>query len=114
MSARLNRIKRDIPIILNGITYEDSYEGYFEQRRALIYTLSFTAKTFMFNHIADTPEGLIKKVQLDYYSSVNTRTASRVQRYTVLPKAKKDYKIGKKQISLQVYTAYYKNILSEV
>ena len=41
--------------------------------------------------VADTPEGLIKKVQLDYYSDTNTRTASRVQRYTVVPKAKKDY-----------------------
>ena len=28
---------------------------------------------------------------MDYYSDTNTRTASRVQRYTVLPKAKKDY-----------------------
>ena len=45
----------------------------------------------MFGHIADTPEGLIRKVQLDYYSDTNTRTAKRVQRYTVVPKAKKDY-----------------------
>ena len=69
----------------------DSYEGDFSTRRALIYTLSFTAKTFMFGHIAKTPEGLIRKVQLDYYSDSNTRTAKRVQRYTVLPKAKIDY-----------------------
>ena len=80
--------KRDIPMVLQNITQSDDYEGDFVTRRALIYTLSFTAKTFMFNHIADTPEGLIKKVQLDYYSSVNTRTASRVQRYTVVPKSK--------------------------
>ena len=45
----------------------------------------------MFGHIAKTPEGLIRKVQLDYYSDSNTRTAKRVQRYTVVPKAKKDY-----------------------
>ena len=83
--------KRDIPMVLQNITQSDDYEGDFVTRRALIYTLSFTAKTFMFNHIADTPEGLIKKVQLDYYSSVNTRTASRVQRYTVVPKPKQDY-----------------------
>ena len=83
--------KRDIPMVLQNISQQDDYEGDFATRRALIYTLSFTAKTFMFNHIADTPEGLIKKVQLDYYSDTNTRTASRVQRYTVLPKAKKDY-----------------------
>ena len=83
--------KRDIPMILNSINQQDDYEGDFSTRRALIYTLSFTAKTFMFGHIADTPEGLIRKVQLDYYSDTNTRTAKRVQRYTVVPKAKKDY-----------------------
>ena len=83
--------KRDIPMVLNNISQQDDYEGDFATRRALIYTLSFTAKTFFFNFIAKTPEGLIKKVQLDYYSDTNTRTAKRVQRYTVVPKAKKDY-----------------------
>ena len=83
--------KRDIPIVLDNISFQDDYEGDFSTRRALIYTLSFTAKTFMFGHIAKTPEGLIRKVQLDYYSDSNTRTAKRVQRYTVVPKAKKDY-----------------------
>ena len=83
--------KRDVPMILNSIQQQDDYEGDFSTRRALIYTLSFTAKTFMFGHIAETPEGLIRKVQLDYYSDSNTRTAKRVQRYTVVPKAKKDY-----------------------
>ena len=83
--------KRDIPMILNSISQQDDYEGDYSTRRALIYTLSFTAKTFMFGHIAKTPEGLIRKVQLDYYSDTNQQTAKRVQRYTVAPKAKKDY-----------------------
>ena len=83
--------KRDVPMILNGISQQDDYEGDFSTRRALIYTLSFTAKTFMFGHIARTPEGLIRKVQVDYYSSTDTKTAKREQRYTVVPKAKKDY-----------------------
>ena len=83
--------KRDVPMVLNNISQQDDYEGDFSTRRALIYTLSFTAKTFMFGHISNTPEGLIRKVQLDYYSDSNTRTAKRVQRYTVAAKAKKDY-----------------------
>ena len=83
--------KRDVPMVLNGIQQQDDYEGDFSTRRALIYTLSFTAKSFMFGHISNTPEGLIRKVQLDYYSDSNTRTAKRVQRYTVAAKAKKDY-----------------------
>ena len=76
--------KRDIPMILNSISQQDDYEGDFSTRRALIYTLSFTAKTFMFGHIAKTPEGLIRKVQLDYYSDSNTRTAKRVQRLSLI------------------------------
>ena len=83
--------KRDIPMVLQSITQQDDYEGDFATRRALIYTLQFTAKTFMFGPIADTPEGLIRKVQLDYYSDTDTRTAKRVQRYTVAAKAKQDY-----------------------
>ena len=83
--------KRDIPMILNSISQQDDYEGDFSTRRALIYTLSFTAKTFMFGHIAKTPEGLIRKVQVDYYSDTNTRTGKREQIFTVVPKAKKVY-----------------------
>ena len=83
--------KRDIPLILNGIEYSDDYEGNFDTRRSLIYTLSFTAKTYMFGPIADTTDGLIRKVQVDYYSDTNTRTANREMRYRVESTAKKDY-----------------------
>ena len=83
--------KRDIPLILNGISYSDDYEGNFDTRRALIYTLDFTAKSYMFGPIADTSDGLIRKVQVDYYSDTDTRTANREMRYRVESTAKKDY-----------------------
>ena len=83
--------KRDVPMVLDSINFTDDYEGNFENRRALIYTLNFTAKTFMFGPVADSTDGLIRKVQLDYYTDTNTRTASREMRYTVAAKAKKDY-----------------------
>ena len=83
--------KRDVPMVLENIAFQDDYEGNFETRRALIYTLSFTAKTYMFGPIADSTDGLIRKVQLDYYSDTNTRTASREMRYRIESKAKKDY-----------------------
>jgi hypothetical protein len=83
--------KRDVPMVLDSITFTDDYEGNFETRRALIYTLNFTAKTYMFGPIADSTEGLIRKVQVDYYSDSNTQTAKREQRYTVAAKAKQDY-----------------------
>ena len=83
--------KRDVPMVLDSITFTDDYEGNFETRRALIYTLNFTAKTYMFGPIADSTEGLIRKVQVDYYSDSNPQTAKREQRYTVKAAAKKDY-----------------------
>tara|TARA_B100000902_G_C27311139_1_gene918479 strand:- start:986 stop:1783 length:798 start_codon:yes stop_codon:yes gene_type:complete len=77
--------KRDIPLVLENVSFQDDYEGDFSTRRALIYTLSFTAKTYLFGPIADTSEGLIKKVQTDIYASTNTKTAKREMRYTVTP-----------------------------
>ena len=73
--------KRDIPIVLDNISFQDDYEGDFSERRALIYTLSFTAKTYLFGPISETTDGLIKKVQVDIASSEQT-TAKREMRYT--------------------------------
>ena len=73
--------KRDIPIILDSIDFQDDYEGSFQTRRALIYTLRFTAKTYLFGSIAETSEGLIRKVQADVYADTNTKTAKREMRY---------------------------------
>ena len=83
--------KRDVPMVLDSISFQDDYEGNYETRRALIYTLNFTAKTYMFGPIADSTDGLIRKVQVDYYSDTNVKTAKRMQRYTVEATAKKDY-----------------------
>ena len=83
--------KRDCPIVLDNISFSDDYEGDFASRRALIYTLNFTAKTYLFGPIASTSEGLIKKVQVDYHSTIDTENARRELRYTATPKALKDY-----------------------
>jgi hypothetical protein len=77
--------KRDIPMILENISFQDDYEGDFSTRRALIYTLSFTAKTYLFGSIADSTDGLIRKVQVDLYTGTDTSIAKREMRYTVTP-----------------------------
>mgnify|MGYP003114225022 FL=1 len=82
--------KRDIPIILESVNFQDDYEGNFDTRRALIHTLRFTAKTYLFGAIADSSDGLIRKVQVDMYSSTDRATAKREMRYTVTPTAKED------------------------
>ena len=83
--------KRDVPITLTNVNFQDDYEGDFSTRRALIYTFQFVAKTYLYGPIADNPEGLIKKVIVDQYASVDRVNARREMRYTATPTATKDY-----------------------
>ena len=77
--------KRDIPIVLSNISFQDDYEGDYATRRALIYTLRFEAKTYLFGPVAESSEGLIKKVIVDTAMDTNTAQAKREMRYTVEP-----------------------------
>ena len=82
--------KRDVPIVLDNISFRDEYEGDFSTRIALIYTLQFTAKAYLFGPVAKTSDGLIKKVQVDYATNLPP-TGRRQMRYVATPKAMKDY-----------------------
>jgi hypothetical protein len=77
--------KRDIPIVLDSIGMKDEYEGDFSTRRILIYTLQFTAKSYMFGPISTSTDGLIRKVQVDLYSNTDVQNTKREVRYTVVP-----------------------------
>jgi hypothetical protein len=77
--------KRDIPIILDSVSFQDDYDGDFSTRRILIYTFQFTAKTYLFGPISDTTDGLIRKVQVDTYTGTDITVAKREMRYTVTP-----------------------------
>ena len=74
---------RDVPIILTGVTYSDEYEGSFEDRRVLTYTMSFTAKFYLFGPVTD--QKVIKQVQVDQYTDMPVNAPKREQRYTVAP-----------------------------
>jgi hypothetical protein len=76
-------IKRDVPIILNNVQYEDTYNGTFTTRRAVIYTLSFTAKTYLFGPMSNSK--VIKEVQDDLYTDVNKPPATREERIIITP-----------------------------
>jgi hypothetical protein len=77
--------KRDIPIVLNSIDFQDDYEGDFSSRRSLIYTFDFTAKTYLFGPLEDSSDSIIRKAQVDVYTSTDIATAKRELRYTVSP-----------------------------
>ena len=75
--------KRDVPIILNSISYEDDYDGDFASRRSLIYTLNFTAKFYLYGPV--TSSKVIKTVQVDQYTDIADNSPKREQRLTVTP-----------------------------
>ena len=75
--------KRDIPITLNSIDFTNDYEGDFSSRTVILWTLRFTAQSYLFGPINDSDDGLIRKVQVDYHLKHN---APREVRYTVTPK----------------------------
>lgn len=74
---------KDVIVNLENVTYRDDYEGDLDQRRTLIYTLTFTAKTYIYGPVRDVTQ--IRKVITDTYSSLDTVNAPRIQRYTVEP-----------------------------
>lgn len=60
-------LQSDTPIILNGISKEDNYEGGFDDRRTLIWTLDFTLKGVLYGPISSS-SGLIKKAYIEFYT----------------------------------------------
>ena len=74
-------IKKDVPVILNSISYADDYQGDMQQRRALIYTLSFTTKFYLYGPV--TSSSIIKTAQVDQYTDLPDKSPKREQRYEV-------------------------------
>ena len=76
-------VARDIPIVLNSINYEDSYKGDYAERRAIMYTLDFTTKFYLYGPV--TSSKVIKTVQVDQYTDLPDVSPTREQRYTATP-----------------------------
>jgi hypothetical protein len=83
--------KRDIPIVLENITMQDDYEGDFESRRVLLYTLRFTAKTYLFGPVSDASKDIITKSTVNYLTGTDTSNAQRNLTYSVVPRAIQNY-----------------------
>ena len=61
-------IVRDVPIVFTGLSTEDTYEGDFITRRALIHTLTFTVHAFMYGPTSDIK--IIKEVDINKFNSL--------------------------------------------
>lgn len=70
---------------------EDDYEGDYTTRRALIYTLKFTAKNYLFGPVSSgVSKDIIQKVSLGFVSGDSQSTA-RDLTYSTTPVATKNY-----------------------
>ena len=84
----------NVPVQLESVSMVDDYEGNFDTRRALVYTLRFIAKTNLYGPISDVSSDVIKKVQVGYVSGQRTSSGQTYQRdvsYSVVPRATKNY-----------------------
>jgi len=79
--------KRDVAVILNSVDYEDDWEDDFMQRRSIIWTLNFTAKSYIYGPFNQA--GIIRKATV--YESVGDLNQSRRNAaYSYTPKALED------------------------
>jgi len=85
--------KRDIPIVLEGMTMDDSYEGDFQTRRALVYKLRFIAKLYLFGPTStkDIDRDLIKKASIGFVSGARSSITPRDLVYSAEPRAIQSY-----------------------
>ena len=82
--------KKDVPVVLENITMDDQYEGDFTSRRVLLYTLRFTAKTYLFGPVTSASKDIIKTASVRYLAGGSQSTQRDVS-YSVQPRALKDY-----------------------
>jgi hypothetical protein len=63
-------IKMDVPIVLQSMSSQDTYEGDYETRRALIWNLNFVMKAYMFGPV--TSASVIKEANVQFFTANST------------------------------------------
>jgi hypothetical protein len=76
--------KQDVPIILNTVSILDEYEGDYETRRVLTYTLDFTMKMTFYSGVGN--QAIIKTVEVDWFNQANYSEKYEGVNYKVNPK----------------------------
>lgn len=62
----------DIPIVLNSVTTEDLYEGAFDERQSVLYTLTFTLKGWYFG--PEKRRQVIKFIDVDIFNGIESNS----------------------------------------
>jgi hypothetical protein len=69
-------ITQDVPIVMNNVTFEDSYDGDFKERRAIIWTLDFTIKAYFYGPVRTS--SVIKFVNTNIHIATTNTAAQAV------------------------------------
>jgi len=84
-SSEYPDLKEDIPVIIQGVSFQDDFEGSMESRRTIIYALDFEMKVSFYGAI--TEGGVIRSSQANIFE-LNRGTADsdiNIERITVTP-----------------------------
>ncbi len=76
-------IKMDIPLVLISVSSDDTYDGDYETRRALIWTLDFTMKCYFYGPIKN--KKIIKFANVNFYIDGFDGTVDPTERVTIQP-----------------------------
>lgn len=68
-------IQQDIPVILNSVQIEDTYDGAFQDRRFVTHTLNFTLKINLFGGLTD--QNIIQQVNANVGQNENFSNPNR-------------------------------------
>lgn len=65
-------LKYDIPIVLDDVTMEDTFEGGFDEDRMIMWTLDFTLRGYLVGPVTDASDKVIKFAMVRTYLNTNT------------------------------------------
>lgn len=57
---------KDIPVVLDSISYEDNYDGSYTERRAIVWTLNLTLKGYLYGPVKRST--IIKFINVNLYT----------------------------------------------
>jgi hypothetical protein len=79
----MDNVVLDIPVVLSEVTMTDAYDGLFTERRALIWTLTFTMKAWFFGPVKESK--IIKIAKVNLYPTMNKFANTIFDRVTLTP-----------------------------
>ena len=74
--AGFSDIVEDVPLILQSVSFSDNFEGSLEERRIIIYTLTFEMKVMFYGPTPQTPRKVIETIDIDYFDDTLTGSTS--------------------------------------